>query len=133
MDFSWLFISKTQLLKFTEFETIQNLNILTWENFYLPSSDLIIDKNRNIFLGEDDGSNSTGPAWRSTADLPLVPILLTIIGILIILLVIIDLIFFKTKQTGEDGRFWGGDYNVILPRSNLPALYQNKILQEIWS
>ena len=50
MDFSWLFISKTQLLKFTEFETIQNLNILTWENFYLASSNLIRKTKIEIFF-----------------------------------------------------------------------------------
>ena len=54
-----------------------------------------------IFPG-DDGSNSTTPHWARPADLPLVPIILTIVGVLIILLLLTDLIFYKTRETGEE-------------------------------
>ena len=56
-----------------------------------------------IFPG-DDGSNSTTPHWGRPTDLPLVPIILTIIGVLIILIIVTDLIFYKTRETGEDSR-----------------------------
>ena len=56
-----------------------------------------------IFPG-DEGSNSstTTPHWGRPADLPLIPIILTIIGVLIVLIIITDLIFYKTRETGED-------------------------------
>merc|ERR1711953_225181 len=52
----------------------------------------------------DDGSNSTTPHWGRPTELPLVPIILTIIGVLIILIILTDLIFYKTRETGEDSR-----------------------------
>ena len=56
-----------------------------------------------IFPG-DDGANSTTPHWGRPTELPLVPIILTIIGVLILLIILTDLIFYKTRETGEDSR-----------------------------